>query len=137
MQEVELNDQSKKLFSEEHTDFDLWGLLFIVDLHECDAETIRDPEKNKQFVVELCDMIRIKPFGEALVLDLGEDENDTGNSVTILIETSLNSTHFPNQTNSEYLVVFNRKLYVPDVVTNFAKLFFKAKRASLQLVRRH
>jgi len=104
-----------------------WGLLSSIDLYQCDPETIRSEKKIKQFVKELCELIKMKPFGETQVVHFGEDERVAGYSMTQLIETSLISAHFANLTNATYLDVFSCQLYDPEVVTDFAKRFFKAK----------
>ena len=114
----------------------LWGLLSCIDLYDCDPETIRNAEKIKQFVIDLCDLIQMKRFGETQVVNFGEDERVAGYSMTQLIETSLISAHFANQSNTTYLDVFSCKLYDPKVVSDFAKDFFKAKRVKLNVIDR-
>lgn len=113
-----------------------WGLLSCIDLYECDPKTIRDAEKIKAFVAELCKLIEMKRFGETRVVHFGEDERVAGFSMIQLIETSLISAHFANASNATYLDVFSCKPYDPQPVVEFAKKFFKAKRASLQTVNR-
>jgi len=113
-----------------------WGLLSCIDLYACDPEIIRNAEKIKQFVAELCDLIEMKRFGETLVVNFGEDERVAGYSMTQLIETSLISAHFANLTNTTYLDVFSCKLYDSEVVAEFAKTFFNAESYNLQVVTR-
>lgn len=113
-----------------------WGLLSCIDLYECDPETIRNAEKIKLFVSELCKLIEMKRFGETQVVHFGEDERVAGFSMIQLIETSLISAHFANASNSTYLDVFSCKLYDPQKVADFAKDFFKAKKVNLQTVNR-
>jgi S-adenosylmethionine/arginine decarboxylase-like enzyme len=113
-----------------------WGLLSCIDLYECDPDIIRDAEAIKKFVVEVCDLIKMKRFGETQVIHFGEDERVAGFSMTQLIETSLVSAHFANQSNATYLDVFSCKTYDPEVVAEFAKKFFKAKRLRRQSVYR-
>ena len=69
----------------------------------------------------------MKRFGECVVVDFGEDPRVSGFSMTQLIETSLISGHFANQSNAVYLDVFSCKYYNPHTVAEFAKEFFKAK----------
>ena len=114
----------------------LWGLLSCIDLYGCDPATIRDAEKIKQFVIDLCDLIDMKRFGETQVVNFGEDERVAGYSMTQLIETSLISAHFANQSNTTYLDVFSCKLYDSQAVADFAKSFFKAKRVKLHVIER-
>ena len=117
---------SEKLL-EKYKNTDAWGLLTGIDLHSCNPQTIRDAEKIKKFVEELCELIGMKRFGECVVVDFGEDERVAGFSMTQLIETSLISGHFANQSNNVYLDVFSCKFYDPRTVAKFAKKFFKAK----------
>jgi S-adenosylmethionine/arginine decarboxylase-like enzyme len=101
-----------------------WGLACSFDIYDCDPATIRDAEAIKRFVVELCDMIEMKRFGECVVVNFGEDERVAGYSMTQLIETSLISAHFANASNATYLDVFSCKPYDPLVVQQFAVSFF-------------
>ena len=97
---------------------------------------IRDAQKIRQFVVELCDLIEMKRFGETQVIHFGEDERVAGYSMTQLIETSLISAHFANQTNTTYLDVFSCKTYDPQAVVDYAKGFFRADRVNIQVIQR-
>lgn len=102
----------------------VWGIASSFDIYNCNPDTIRDAEKIKQFVVELCDLIEMKRFGETVVVNFGEDERVAGYSMTQLIETSLISAHFANQSNTVYLDVFSCKPYDPAVVEDFSRRFF-------------
>jgi len=113
-----------------------WGILSCIDLYGCDPQIIRDAEAIKKFVAELCDLIKMKRFGETQVVNFGEEERVAGFSMTQLIETSLISAHFANQSNTTYLDVFSCKAYDPEVVTQFAKKFFKAKRVKRKTLNR-
>ncbi len=104
-----------------------WGLLSSIDLHGCNPELIRNAEKVKQHVYELCERIGMKRFGECTVVNFGEDERVAGFSMTQLIETSLISGHYANLTNTVYLDVFSCKYYNPYEVAEFSKEFFGAK----------
>lgn len=106
---------------------DNWGICLALDLKDCDLDLIRSEEKIKQFVVELCNLIDMKRFGETVVVNFGEDPRVSGFSMTQLIETSLISGHFANQTNAAYIDIFSCKFYPPFKATEFAKEFFKAK----------
>ena len=110
---------------------DAWGLDTGIDLHGCNPATIRDAEKIREFVVKLCDRIAMKRFGETIVVNFGEDEKVAGFSMTQLIETSLISAHFANQTNNTYLDIFSCKYYNPFEAAEFAKEFFEAENYDL------
>jgi S-adenosylmethionine/arginine decarboxylase-like enzyme len=101
-----------------------WGIASSFDIYNCDPEAIRSAEKIQRFVVELCDLIEMKRFGETKIVNFGEDERVAGYSMVQLIETSLISAHFANMTNAVYLDVFSCKPYDPEIVADFAKKFF-------------
>jgi S-adenosylmethionine/arginine decarboxylase-like enzyme len=101
-----------------------WGIATSIDIYNCDPQTIRSAEMIQKFVVELCDLIEMKRYGETVVVHFGEDEKVAGYSMMQLIETSLISAHFANLTNTVYLDVFSCKPYDPGVVIDFAQRFF-------------
>lgn len=105
-----------------------WGIASSFDIYNCDPEVIRSSEKIQQFVIELCDLIEMKRFGETKIVNFGEDERVAGYSMVQLIETSLISAHFANMTNAVYLDVFSCKPYEPQIVADFAKSFFAGSR---------
>lgn len=115
----------------------VWGVASSFDIYDCDPETIRSAEKIREFVVELCDLIEMKRFGETVVVNFGEDERVAGFSMTQLIETSLISAHFANLTNTTYLDVFSCKPYDPDVVQAFAMRFFGGSRCNRNVTLRY
>ncbi len=106
----------------------VWGIASSFDIYDCDPETIRDADKIREFVAQLCDLIEMKRFGETTVVHFGEDEKVAGFSMIQLIETSLISAHFANLTNTVYLDVFSCKPYDPAVVEKFAQDFFGGQR---------
>jgi S-adenosylmethionine decarboxylase len=112
------------------TEFDRenpWGMSTSVDLYDCDPSTIRDADKIKEYVKQLCDLIEMRTFGECLVVHFGDDPKVSGFSMTQLIETSLVSGHFANNTNAAYLDIFSCKWYDVDKMVQFSKEFFGAK----------
>jgi S-adenosylmethionine/arginine decarboxylase-like enzyme len=113
-----------------------WGIASSVDIYDCDPDRIRDAELIRRFVVELCDLIEMKRYGETQVVHFGEDERVAGFSMVQLIETSLISAHFANLTNAVYLDVFSCKPYTPETVQAFAEQFFGGSRSVLQVALR-
>lgn len=110
-----------------------WGIASSIDVYDCNPQTIRQAEEIRRFVVELCDLIEMKRFGETIVVDFGEDERVSGYSMVQLIETSLISAHFANLTNTAYIDVFSCKPYDPEVVAEFARRFFGGSRVNTQV----
>jgi len=116
---------------------EVWGIASAIDIYDCDPSKIRDAELIKQFVVELCDLIEMKRFGETQVVHFGEDERVAGFSMVQLIETSLISAHFANKTNAVYLDVFSCKAYDPETVKFFAQNYFGGSFSSLNVTHRY
>ena len=105
----------------------LWGMSYSVDLYNCNPETIRDADKVKEYVRILCDdIINMKRYGECQVVHFGDDPKVTGFSMTQLIETSLVSGHFANNTNAAYLDIFSCKWYDVEKMVEFSKNFYEA-----------
>ena len=105
-----------------------WGLCTAVDLHDSNPDLIRDANYIKRYVVELCELIDMKRYGECQVINFGEGRV-AGYSMVQLISTSLISGHFANETNHAYLDIFSCKGYDPTVVESFSKEFFGARRS--------
>jgi S-adenosylmethionine/arginine decarboxylase-like enzyme len=114
----------------------VWGIASAIDIYCCDPLKIRDAELIRRFVVDLCELIEMKRFGETQVVHFGEDERVAGYSMVQLIETSLISAHFANQTNAVYLDVFSCKPYDPEVVKSFAQYYFSGEYSSLNVTLR-
>lgn len=106
---------------------DCWGLCTSIDLKNCDAAKIRDAEKIREFVLKLADLIEMKRFGEPQIVHFGPNDRVAGYSMTQLIETSLLSAHFANETNAAYIDIFSCKEYAPSVAAEFCQKFFGAK----------
>lgn len=113
-----------------------WGVLTSVDLSNCNPMTLRSADAIKQYVIELCDLIDMKRFGETIVVHFGEDEKVAGYSMTQLIETSLISGHFANLTNSAYIDIFSCKLYDPFTVARFTQEFFNGDTPKIHIILR-
>jgi S-adenosylmethionine/arginine decarboxylase-like enzyme len=120
----------------EAVDRQVWGIASSVDIYDCEPDKIRDADFIRKFVAELCDLIEMKRFGETQVVHFGEDERVAGYSMVQLIETSLISAHFANQTNTTYLDVFSCKPYDPETVRRFAKISFGGSRSQLNVTLR-
>jgi S-adenosylmethionine decarboxylase len=123
-------------YKQEFAAVDAWGILASIDIHNCDPGLIRDASAIKEFVTRLCELIKMKRFGDPVIVHFGEDEKVAGYSMTQLIETSLISAHFANQTNNVYLDIFSCKYYEPEEAAEFAKSFFKGKNFTLHVTLR-
>jgi S-adenosylmethionine/arginine decarboxylase-like enzyme len=113
-----------------------WGLSTAVDLQDCRPETIRDRDHIEAYVIALCKLIGMKRYGECQVVHFG-DGRVAGYSMIQLIETSLISGHFANDTNRAYLDIFSCKGYDPVVVEEFSRKFFGARSSTISMTLRH
>jgi len=123
-------------FADEFKKGRMWGMLSSIDLFECNPKKIRSEQDIKEYVKELCKKIDMKRFGETVTVRFGEDERVSGYSMTQLIETSLISGHFAEQTNTAYIDVFSCKQYNPKEVEKFSKKFFEAKKSEINITYR-
>src|SRR5579871_2619294 len=77
-----------------------WGMATAIDLGGCAPYAIRDSDHLSRFVIALCDLIEMRRYGEPLIVRFGDDPRVCGYSVAQLIETSLISGHFAEESNS-------------------------------------
>lgn len=129
--------ENKKLsFREMAVARNVWGMASAIDIYNCNPDTIRDADAIRRFTVALCNLIEMKRFGETQVVHFGEDERVAGYSMVQLIETSLISAHFANQSNTVYLDVFSCKPYDPEKVQAFSQKFFEGTHSVLNVTMR-
>jgi len=114
-----------------------WGLSSCIDLYDCDLGLMKDEDAIRNFVLQLCDRIKMKRYGETQVVHFGDDPRVNGFSMTQLIETSLISAHFAEASCAIYLDVFSCAPYDPKDTAEFALKYFKGKRYNLHVVERN
>lgn len=105
----------------------LWGVECSIDLKGCEPEAIRSAKKLRQFIIEICDHIKVRRYGDPIIENFGEKEEIAGYSIVQLIETSLISGHFVDNTNAAYINLFSCKAFDPVKAANFTKDFFRAE----------
>ena len=110
-----------------------WGKTASIDIYNCDPEIIRDAGQIVRFTHELCDLIKMKRFGEPQIINFGPCERVAGYSLTQLIETSLIGAHFANETNAAYIDIFSCKEYAPQLTAEFCREFFGADNATVHI----
>ena len=113
-----------------------WGLLTSVDVYKCNPEKIRSSDAIKRFAKELCKKIEMKRYGDCVAIHFGENERISGFSMTQLIETSLLSGHFAEESNAAYIDIFSCKVYEPRDVAEFAVSFFEGVNYKMQVALR-
>ncbi len=117
-------DLIKEAYSKENA----WGMSTAIDIHGCNPAKIQDEATIKRFIYELCDFIKMKRYGDCIVVRFGDGEM-IGYSAVQLIETSLISAHFVDTSSAGYIDIFSCKYYRPEDALTFCKEFFEAKDA--------
>ena len=113
-----------------------WGLSSCIDLYGCDPALMQNAPAIKEFVARLCERIGMRRYGETHVVHFGDEPRVAGFSMMQLIETSLISAHFADESSAIYLDVFSCAPYEPEAVAEYAKEYFKAEKYSLRSVER-
>jgi S-adenosylmethionine/arginine decarboxylase-like enzyme len=100
-----------------------WGMLTSLDVYDCNPVTIRDGQAIGRFAAQLCDRLKVTAYGEPIVVNFGRGAVE-GYSLVQLIETSLISGHFANETNRAFIDIFSCCFYDPLEAARFATDFF-------------
>ena len=108
-----------------------WGMLTSLDLKDCDVKKVEDPETIKRWIIELCELIDMKRFGEPTIIRFGEEKRVEGYSAFQLIETSAVSGHFGIDAETGegygYIDIFSCKHFDPWKAAEFTKERFSGK----------
>lgn len=105
-----------------------WSLHTLINLAECDPETIRRADKIAEYVIKLCTLIEMRRFGDPIIVHFGEEERVMGYSLVQLIETSLIAGHFVEYDNRAFIDIHSCKPYDIKKAVEFTVSFFGAQR---------
>jgi len=112
----------------------IFGYELILNLDGCN-EKIRSGREIKRYVIELCDLIKMKRFGPCRAYHFGHEKPQTaGYSVVQLIETSSIVGHFSEYWGKTYLNVFSCTWYDAVKVVEFTKQFFGCRKIEARLL---
>ncbi len=107
---------------------DIYGWELILDLYNCEPTKVHSRENILSFVLQLCETLDVKRFGEPWVEQFGHGQLKTlGYTVVQLIETSSIVIHFSEFYNSVYLEIFSCKQFDHEVITELCQRFFEAE----------
>ena len=106
-----------------------WGWHLVLNLYNCDPSAIRSATTIEHFVIDLCDLIKMRRFGDPVIVKFGDDPAVTGYSMFQLIETSNICAHFAEQTNAAYLDIFSCQYFDPQVAAEFCMNTFNPQTA--------
>jgi S-adenosylmethionine/arginine decarboxylase-like enzyme len=115
---------------------DYWGVSTCINLYGCDLVLMQNADAIREFVVLLCDRINMRRYGETQVVFFGDEPRVQGFSMIQLIETSLISAHFADESQAIYLDVFSCAPYDSEDAAVFAAAYFKASEYRFQVIPR-
>lgn len=104
-----------------------WGIHTIIDLKECNIDTIKSGDKLIEYANELVDLIDMKPYLDPIIYHFGSEKHIEGYTLVQFIQTSLISGHFVDATGDAYIDIFSCKEYDTDSAIEFTCKFFEAK----------
>jgi S-adenosylmethionine/arginine decarboxylase-like enzyme len=105
----------------------MFGISAHFDLKNCNKNTIKDKVLLKRYVDQLCELIKMKKFGDFELVHFGKNDKIAGYTLIQKIETSLISGHFVDKTGEAYIDVFSCKEFNPPIVAKFSRYYFEAK----------
>lgn len=118
------------------SEVEYWGVSSCINLYDCDLSLMQNADAIRDFVMLLCDRIKMRRYGETRVVFFGDEPRVQGFSMTQLIETSLISAHFADASRAIYLDVFSCAPYDPEDTAQFAADFFLAGDYTFDVVHR-
>ncbi len=84
-----------------------WGMVASINVYKCNPKNITNKKKIREFVIELCQEIKMKRYGPTLIERFAEGEM-AGYSAMQFIETSSITMHFDDQhDNRAFIDIFS------------------------------
>jgi len=102
-----------------------WGMELLINLYGCDVPLLSDKEYIRQFIIDLCDFIKMKRYGEPVIERFGEGHL-FGISAMQLIMTSSIIMHCAENTGDIYIDIFSCREFPPKATVEFCIEYFKA-----------
>ena len=114
-----------------------WGISAAFDFNGANKEKINNTEIVKDFMIGLCDAIKMKAYGDPWIEKFAShDFRLYGITILQAIETSSITAHFAENIGEIYLDVFSCAYYDPNTVLDFTKNFFGCDGKVVSHVRR-
>ena len=104
-----------------------WGWHLALNLYACNLDLITSAKVIEDYVIRLCDLIKMRRFGDPMIVNFGDDPRVAGYSLVQLIETSNICGHFANESQAVYLDIFSCKKFDPQIATDFSMTKFEAR----------
>jgi len=100
-----------------------WGMMAVIDLHDCDRARLADPDAIRRFVPDVIEAIDMVPHGPLRLERFGEGELE-GWSAMQFIETSSLTIHADEFSGRCYVDVFSCKAFEPELAAAIAVKHF-------------
>jgi S-adenosylmethionine/arginine decarboxylase-like enzyme len=100
-----------------------WGMMAVIDLHDCDRTRLADPDAIRRFVPDVIEAIDMVPHGPLRLERFGEGELE-GWSAMQFIETSSLTIHADEFSGRCYVDVFSCKAFEPELAAAIAVKHF-------------
>jgi len=114
-----VKEKNKKIFGKE----------LILNLYDCDPESVRSKKKILEYSSKICKLIKVKRYGSPVIERFAlHIDHAAGYSLVQLIESSLVSGHFSELWNRAYINIFSCKDFDDEKAAAFTKKFFYAKK---------
>ena len=96
-----------------------WGMMAVIDLHDCDREALVDPATIRRFVPVVIEAIGMRAHGPLMLERFGDDDLE-GWSAMQFIETSSLTIHADEFSGRCYVDVFSCKAFDPELAAAIA-----------------
>lgn len=103
-----------------------WGKSVAIDLKECNVSILSDPEKIRNFILEIINVVDMKAHGPTYIDRFGIGELE-GWSAMQFIETSSITVHADEVGLRCFVDVFSCKGFDEKKAEEFSKKYFGAK----------
>jgi S-adenosylmethionine/arginine decarboxylase-like enzyme len=112
-----------------------WGQSTIINLYDCQGDVLVSPPLLKIFILELCRVIKMKPYGNLHIKRFGKGSLE-GYSLMQFIETSSVTAHVDEERGRVFLDIFSCRRFKSKEAATFAKNFFNAGRETHKTIYR-
>lgn len=114
----------------------VWGYHLVIDLKDCNPDTIRSGYLIKKYVEDICLLIEMTRYGDTVLERFGKDPEVTGYSMFQLIEESNISGHFVEKNDTAFIDIFSCKEYKINTAVQYTAKYFGAKEVFHTFIKR-
>jgi len=113
----------------------IYGMELILELFNCDLETISSKKKIQEFIKEASKKVKLNTYGPARIKRfMGGGLFGMGYSFLQFLSVSSMTGHFIENDSTAFLNVFSCSIFDDKEMAKYAKSFFKAKKINVKLI---